>query len=217
MLYNNQLILTGQLNDVGSAIRRNVKDSYRAGIELDGRVNITKELNWAATATLSTNKIKNYGQFFPDYDGGDPIELQLKKTNIAFSPSFIGSSTISYSPVKGGEIALLSKYISSQYLDNTSNINPVGFNVDSASATNPYAAHRKIGSYFVNDLQLRYNFSTKAIKNIGLGLQVNNIFDVKYEASGATYPGLSGGNVYNYNYYFVQATRNFLASLSLSF
>jgi len=202
---------------VGAAIRRNVKDSYRAGIEFDGKLTITDELSWAATATISANKIKNYGQFFYNYDDDSLVELQLKKTNIAFSPSFIGSSTISYSPVKGGEIALLSKYVSSQYLDNTSNINPAGFTVDPASLNNPYAVNRRISRYFVNDVRLRYNFSTKAIKNIGLGLLVNNIFDKKYEASGATYPGLSGGNVYNYNYFYVQATRNFLASVSLAF
>ncbi len=217
MLYKNQLIVTGALNDVGAAIRRNVKDSYRAGIEVDGRVKITDQLNWGATATLSTNKIKNYGQFFTNYDDNSQVELQLKKTNIAFSPSFIGSSEISYWPIKGGEIALLSKYISQQYLDNTSNINPAGYTVDEESALNPYAANRKINGYFVNDVRLRYNFSTKAVKNIGIGLLVNNVFNKKYEASGATYAGVSGNNIYNYNYFYVQATRNFLASLSLAF
>ncbi|MCC8410455.1 TonB-dependent receptor [Mucilaginibacter sp. UR6-1] len=217
MLYNNQLIVTGQLNDVGSAIRRNVKDSYRAGVEFDGRVKITDQLAWGATATVSTNKIKNYGQFFTNYDDNSLVELQLKKTTIAFSPSFIGSSEISYSPIKGGEIALLSKYISSQFLDNTMNTNPAGYTVDDESALNPYAANRRISGYFVNDVRLRYNFSTKAVKNIGIGLLVNNVLNKKYEASGATYPGLSGSNIYNYNYYYVQATRNFLASLSLAF
>ncbi|RYE17342.1 MAG: TonB-dependent receptor, partial [Sphingobacteriales bacterium] len=217
MLYNNQLILTGQLNDVGAAIRRNVKDSYRAGIEVDGNFKISDRLNWAATASISTNKIKNYGQLFFNYDDESLVELQLKKTTISFSPSFIGSSTISYSPVKGGEIALLSKYVSSQFLDNTMNTNPAGFTPDASFDGNPYAINRSIKGYFVNDLRLHYNFSVKAIKNIGLGLLVNNIFNKQYEASGATYPGLSGSSVYNYNYFYVQATRNFLASVSLSF
>ncbi|RCH55667.1 TonB-dependent receptor [Mucilaginibacter hurinus] len=217
MLYNNQLIVTGQLNDVGAAIRRNVKDSYRAGIEIDGNLKLTDRLSWAVTASISTNKIKNYGQFFYNYDDDSLVELQLKKTTIAFSPSFIGSSTIAFSPIKGGEIALLSKYVSSQFLDNTMNTNPAGFSTDPSLAGNAYAVNRLISGYFVNDLRVRYNFTTRAIKNIGLGLQVNNLFNEKYEASGATYPSLSGGNIYNYNYFFVQATRNFMASLSLSF
>jgi iron complex outermembrane receptor protein len=213
MLYKNQLIVTGALNDVGSATRRNVDKSYRAGVELDGRVKITKALSWGATATLSTNKINNYGQFF-NVEDGTQVLLSLKKTTIAFSPSFIGSSEIAYSPIKGGEIAFISKYISSQFLDNTSNTNPEGFAV---APGNKYSTDRKLNGYFVSDVRLRYNFSTKAVKNIGIGLLINNIFSKEYEANGATYPGISGGQVNNYNYYFPQATRNFLASVNLSF
>ncbi|RVU02098.1 TonB-dependent receptor [Mucilaginibacter limnophilus] len=217
MLYKNQLILTGALNDVGSPIRRNVDDSYRAGVEIDGRLKITDVLSWTATASISANKIKNYDQFFYNYDDDSLVELRLDKTTIALSPSFIGSSTISYVPFKGGEIAFLSKYVSSQYLDNTMTTNPAGFPTDPTVAGNPYAFNRRIDGFFVNDLRLRYNFSIKAIKNIGLGLQVSNLFNEKYEASGATYPSLAGGNMYNYNYFFVQATRSVLGSVSLNF
>ncbi|OOQ60469.1 TonB-dependent receptor [Mucilaginibacter pedocola] len=214
MLYKNQLILTGSLNDVGAQIRSNVKDSYRTGIELDGRLKITKALSWAATATISSNKIKNYGQFLNNYDDGSQAFILLKKTNIAFSPSFIGSSELSLTPIKGGEIAFISKYIGQQYLDNTSNTNPVGFPV---SGNNAYVTDRLLKSYFVSDVRVRYNFSVRSVKNIGLGLQVNNVFNKKYEANGATYPDIEGGQVVNYNYYFPQATRNFMASVSLSF
>lgn len=217
MLYKNQLVLTGALNDVGSAVRTNVKDSYRAGLEFSGKVKITSQLNWGLTATWSTNKIKNYHQFFANYDDGSQVEQILAKTDIAYSPSLTGSSTISYSPVKGGEIALLSKYVSKQYLDNTMNRNPQGFNVTPENALNPYAANRMLNSFFVNDVRLRYSFSVRSVKNITVGLQVNNIFSEKYESNGATYPDIEGGHVVNYNYYFPQAPRNFMASLSLGF
>lgn len=214
MLYKNQLILTGALNDVGSQIRQNVKDSYRAGIEFDGKVKIAKQLTWGATATLSANKIKNYGQFFANYDDNTLVSLFLKETNIAYSPSFTAASEISYMPVKGGEIALINRYVSSQYLDNTSNTNPAGFPV---AASNRYIQNRQLNSYFVTDVRMRYNFSVRSVKNIGIGLQVNNLFSKQYEANGATYPDIESGQVINYNYYFPQATRNFMASLNLSF
>lgn len=217
MLYKNQLILTGALNDVGSAIRTNVPDSYRAGVELDGKVRITSQLNWGLTATWSVNKIKNYSQFFSNYDDGTLVEESFKTTTIAYSPSLTGASIISYTPVKGGEIAFISKYVSKQYLDNTMNQNPAGFNIAPDNAANPYAANRYLKSYFTSDVRLRYNFSISSVKNIGVGLQVNNIFSKKYEANGATYPDIEGGNVVNYNYYFPQATRNFMAMLSLNF
>lgn len=217
MLYKNQLILTGALNDVGGAIRTNVPDSYRAGVELDGKVRITSQLNWGITATWSANKIKNYHQFFSNYDDGTLVEESFKKTTIAYSPSLTGASIISYSPVKGGEIAFISKYVSKQYLDNTMNQNPAGFNIAPDNQSNPYAANRYLKSYFTSDVRLRYNFSISQVKNIGLGLQVNNVFSKKYEANGATYPDIEGGNMVNYNYYFPQAPRNFMAMLSLNF
>jgi iron complex outermembrane receptor protein len=211
MLYDNQLVLTGALNDVGAQIRSNVKDSYREGIEFDGRLKISNQLTWAATASLSSNKVKNFNQFLYNADNGSNVEYQYKKTDIAFSPDFVGSSEISYRPVKGGEIAFISKYVSRQYLDNTSNINPPGY-----PPTDP-ASKRYLNSYFVNALRLGYNFSTKSVKNIGLTLLINNIFGEKYEANGATYPDIEGGKVVNYNYFFPQAPANFLLGLNLKF
>jgi iron complex outermembrane receptor protein len=66
----------------------------------------------------------------------------------------VGSSTISFRPVKGGEIALISKYVSKQYLDNTSNINPPGYGPSDPTS------NRYLNGYFVNGLRLGYNFKT---------------------------------------------------------
>lgn len=199
MKYDNQLVLTGSLNDVGAAIRSNVKDSYRAGLEFDGRLQIAQSLYWSVAAALSTNKVKNFQQYLYNYDTDQNVLTQYSKTNIAFSPDFVGSSELGVAPIKGGEVALISKYVSKQFLDNTSN------------------ETRKLDAFFVNNIRLRYNFSTKAVKNIGLSFQVNNIFSELYEPNGATYPDIEGGKVMNYNYYYPQATRNFLAALSLRF
>jgi iron complex outermembrane receptor protein len=198
MLYKNQLVLTGALNDVGSPIRTNVKDSYRAGIEGTAHVKITAPLTWAVNATVSTNKVKNFSQTLFD-ENYNPITTQYTKTNIAFSPNFTGASTISYQPIKNGEIAFVSKYVSRQNLDNTS------------------TTSRSLPSYFVNDVRLNYNFSIKGIKNIGIGLLVNNVFSEKYQSDGATYPDVEGGVVKNYNYFFTQAPINFLATLNIKF
>lgn len=211
MLYNNQLVLTGALNDVGAQIRSNVKDSYREGLEFDGKLNISKQLTWSATAALSSNKVKNFQQYLINYDNNTTIEYTYKKTDIAFSPDFVGSSTISFIPAKGAEIALISKYVSRQYLDNTSNINPPGY-----PASDP-TSNRYLNAYFLNSVRLSYNFSTEYVKNIGITLLVNNIFSEKYESNGATYPDIEGGKVVNYNYFFPQAPANFLLGLNLKF
>ena len=199
MLYKNQLVLTGKLDTVGEAIRTNIKDSYRAGIEASARVKIAEPLSWSVNASVSTNKVKNFPQYLQNYDTGNVDLTQYKKTDIAYSPDFVGSSVISYRPVKNAEIAFISKYVSRQYLDNTSTLS------------------RSLDPYFVNDVRLNYNFSIKGIKNVGVGLLVNNIFSKKYQSDGATYPDIEGGKVVNYNYFFPQAPINFLASLNLKF
>jgi len=199
MLYKNQLVLTGQLNDVGEATRQNVDDSYRAGLELDGKLKAAKWLNWAATAALSENKVKSFNEYLFNYDNNTLVHNSYGTTDIAYSPAFIASSEFDFIPVKGGEVAFISKYVGKEYLDNTSN------------------STRLLDSYFVNDLRLSYSFHTKSVKNIGVALLVNNIFSTKYESNGATYPDIENGQVLNYNYYFPQAPRHFLASLSLAF
>ncbi len=200
MLYNNQLVLTGSLNDVGAAIRSNVKDSYRAGLEFDGRAQIAKPLYWSVAASLSTNKVKNFQQYLYNYDTDQTVlNQQYQKTDIAFSPDFVGSSEIGYRIIKNGEIAFISKYVSKQFLDNTS------------------SDDRKLDAFFVNNLRFRYGFNLKAVKNITATLLVNNIFSEKYEPNGAVYPDIEGGKVVNYNYYYPQAPRNFLLSLSVRF
>jgi iron complex outermembrane receptor protein len=143
--------------------------------------------------------VKNFQQFLQNYDTGTLDETQYKKSDIAYSPNFTGSSTISYHPIKNAEIAFISKYVSRQYLDNTS------------------TTSRSLDGYMVNDVRLNYNFSMKGVKNIGVGLLVNNVFSKKYQSDGATYPDIEGGKVVNYNYFFPQAPINFLASLNIKF
>jgi iron complex outermembrane receptor protein len=211
MLYYNQLVLTGELNDVGDQNQSNVKNSYREGLEFDGALRISRQLTWSATASVSSNKIKNFQEYLIDYDNNSTVEYTYNKTDIAFSPDFVGSSTISFRPAKGTEIAFISKYVSRQYLDNTSNIDPPGY-----GPTDP-TSNRYLNGYFVNGLRLSYNFSTSYLKNIGATLLINNIFSEQYESNGATYPDIESGKVVNYNYFFPQAPINFLLGLDLKF
>ncbi|MGQ7853341.1 TonB-dependent receptor [Pedobacter sp. WC2501] len=202
MFYKDQLINTGKLNDVGGQTRQNVPDSYRAGIEFDGKWQILKNLSWATTATLSRNKIKNFEEYIYDEDpkAVNPVVVNnYKNTTIAFSPSIIASSEINYNVLKNASVALLTKYVGKQYLDNTS------------------ADSRTLSSFFVNDIRLSYNTSFAAVKNVGLSLLINNVFSTLYESNGGTYPYLLGGELSRTNYYYPQATRNFLLSLNVKF
>ncbi len=202
MNYKDQLVLTGQINDVGSYIRSNVDKSYRNGIELDATLSISPKISWALTSAFSQNKVKNFVEFIDEYVGDDYVGQQVNdysKTNIAFSPNYVGSSTIAYKPLQNFEIALLSKYVSKQYLDNTSN------------------DARKLDAFFVNNLRLNYNFKLKGVKAIEVGLLANNIFNELYESNGYTFSGIYDGSLSTENYYFPQAETNFLLALNFKF
>jgi iron complex outermembrane recepter protein len=199
MFYKDQLVLTGKINDVGEYIRQNVPDSYRLGIEASEKWQISRKFAWSVNAALSTNKVKNFTEYVDDYDNGGQLVNNYRNTDLAFSPSFVSSSDFSVNPFRKTEIALLSKYVSKQYLDNTSN------------------SKRSIDAFFVNDLRVSYNTSFKRLKNIGLTLLANNIFAELYESNGYTFSYLYNGSFTTENYYFPQAKRNFLLSLNVKF
>ncbi|WP_353139013.1 TonB-dependent receptor [Pseudopedobacter sp.] len=203
MFYKDQLILTGQINDVGGYIRSNVDNSYRIGIEFDSKWAISPKFSWGINASLSDHKIKEFHEYFDEYDANfDWIGQQqnvYKNTDIAFAPKFIAGNEFAYKPLKGFELALLSKYVSKQYLDNTANEN------------------RKLDAFFVNDVRLAYQFEALGLRNIGLGLQVNNIFNEKYESNGYTWGYIYNGNRVTENFYFPQAGTSFMFSLNVKF
>ncbi len=200
MLYKDQLILTGEINDVGGAVRQNVPDSYRIGLELDAQWRPVTPFTWSLTAALSSNKIRNFTEYVDLHDYSGQQEIFYESTDIAMSPAFVGSNELSYRLFKGVEAALISKYVSRQFLDNTS------------------AKERSINPFFVNNLRLSYNTAFRGVKNIGVTLLVNNILNEKYEANGYTWGFLNadGSRAY-YNYYFPQATANFMLGLNLKF
>jgi len=193
MFYKDQLIPTGEISDTGAPIRQNVKDSYRIGLEFDGAWNISKQLNWKATAAFSQNKIKNFEEVIGD------LRISYPKTDIALSPNTIISSNFSYSPIEPLTFSLLSKYVGRQYLDNSS------------------AKERSISSSFVNNLLANYKFTALGIKDINLSLQVNNLLNEKYETNGYTFGWMEDDTRKYYNFYFPQATTNFMLGLNIKF
>lgn len=204
MDYKDQLILTGEVNDVGASVRTNVPESYRAGLEFEGGVKLSNNLNWTANLTLSRNKIKKFTEIIYDYgpafDEYNIIANEYSDTDIAFSPNVIAGSQLAYSPFRNFEVSLLSKYVGKQYLDNTSNEN------------------RKIDAYFVNDIRLDYSIYSEKLRELRFSLLINNILDEEYVSNGYTF-GYQGGPDYvvRENYYYPQAPTNFLATVTLKF
>ena len=200
MNYKDQLVLTGELNDVGAPLRANVGDSYRFGLEIDANIAVGNKFVISPNIALSSNKNKD---FVFQRDG---TIQNLGNTNIAFSPNIIFGSRISYMPMEELQISLLSKYVSKQYMGN---IDAKGSVLDAYSQT---------------DLNIYYVIETNSfIKSITLSALVNNIFNAKFVSNGYffTYddtwssPGLT--NTIEGAGYYPQAGTNFLLGATLSF
>jgi iron complex outermembrane receptor protein len=200
MKYQDQLVLTGELNDVGSPIRTNSGDSYRLGIELDATLQLSEKWFLQPNVTLSQNKNNDF------YFTRDGVLQNLGNTNIAYSPNVVAGNRLSFIPVKDFQISLLSKFVGEQYMAN----------IDSEGS--------KLDSYFVNDFNVSYEFRPKTIfKSILVSALVNNVFNLKYVSNGFFY-------TYDDDYsnppaiktiegagYYPQAGINFLMGLSLKF
>jgi iron complex outermembrane recepter protein len=204
MKYKDQLILTGKINDVGAYVRTNVGNSYRAGAELTTDLRPANWVALSANVTFSQNKIKTITQFGDDYDNGGQIAENFQNTDITLSPNTIVGATASFEPFykNSGKqhfyIDLVEKYISRQYLDNSSN------------------KLRSINPYSLTDVRLRYQLSTKTFKNFGIIVMANNIFNKKYENNGYTFSYKYDGSLTTENYYFPQAGINWNVGISIA-
>lgn len=199
MSYKDQLVVSGKINDVGAYTRINIPHSYRAGIELQGNTKINSWMNVAANISFSENKIKDFTEYLDDYDNGGQQTKFYKKTDIALSPAVVSSGSINFIPVKNAEINLISKYVSKQYLDNTSQ--------DS----------RSLDAYFVQDIRLSYLVEGKVLKATNFILQLNNVFGRRYEPNGYTFSYIYGGELATENFYFPMARFNWMLGVNIRF
>ena len=200
MKYKNQLVMTGALNDVGSPIFTNSGDSYRLGLELESTINLGSKFVLQPNVTVSQNKNQDFNF------QRDGILQNLGNTAIAYSPNIVLGNRFAFLPIKNFQISLLSKYVGEQYMGN----------IDSENS--------KLSAYFVNDLNITYDWKiNNGIQSILFSGLVNNLFDLEYESNGYFY-------TYDDDYsnpptittiegtgYYPQAGTNFLLGLTLKF
>ncbi|WP_039972834.1 TonB-dependent receptor [Bacteroides pyogenes] len=215
MDYTDQLILNGNVNEIGEPLAENVKDSYRMGMEITAGAQLTDRLRWDINGTWSKNRIKNYVGYLYDMSitGGEVRDdmwtvtaFEAGTTPIAFSPSFMANSLLSFS-YKGMEASLQSQYVSRQYLDN--------FGVKENS----------LDPYFVHHLSIAYRFKARHTKGVTVGLTVYNLFDTQYETNGyaqnaALYPDKDKQKPYTWSKdprFYPMAGTNVLGHVSIRF
>ncbi|HDP75716.1 MAG TPA: TonB-dependent receptor [Bacteroidales bacterium] len=208
MLYKDQLVLTGELTDVGYARMANVSNSYRTGIELSLSAKPTSWFKIDGNTTLSKNIIKDYINFANLTDNPtdwndllSPVAERLGNTTISFSPSLVAFTRFTLIPAQNLQLSWVSKYVSRQYIDNTENRN------------------RSLDPYWVNNLVAQYTFRAKLNKSIFIQGTVNNIFNTKYSANAWVYRTLfqSGDPEYVSIGYYPQAETHFMVRVGIEF
>ena len=204
MDYDNQLVLTGEYNDVGAYKTKNVKDSYRMGAEITAGVKITKWLRWDANLVASRNKILNYHQYIDLYDDQDNWnwvgqDSVVGTTTIAFSPTLTASSLFTFD-VAGFTATVQTNVVSKQYLDNTQDENAM------------------LRAYSTTNLNLQYllPIANRRYPDIRLMCQINNIFNAKYANNGGAEASrfMDGSRCC---WYYAQAGINVHAGFSVTF
>ena len=204
MDYDNQLVLTGEYNDVGAYKTKNVKDSYRMGAEITAGVKITKWLRWDANLVASRNKILNYHQYIDLYDDQDNWnwvgqDSVVGTTTIAFSPTLTASSLFTFD-VAGFTATVQTNVVSKQYLDNTQDENAM------------------LRAYSTTNLNLQYQLpiANSQWPTIRLLCQINNIFNAKYANNGGAEASrfMDGSRCC---WYYAQAGINVHAGFSVTF
>lgn len=200
MQYQNELILTGKVNDVGAYTRTNVPRSHRVGLEVEGNYQISKHWIWQANATISQNKIRNFTEFLDDYDQATQQINLYRNSDLAFSPRFIAANRLTILPIENLEISLTSKYVGKQYLDNTQNEN------------------RRLKAFFVNDLRIAYVYKpVKGFRALTISVLFNNLLNEQYEANGYTFSYISENKKVTESYYYPQAGSNFMLNVGILF
>jgi len=201
MDYADQLVLTGELNDVGAALRTNVAKSYRAGVELMGALRISKRLTWRANAAFSRNRVRAFTEYVDDWDNGGQAAYTYAESELPFSPSVVAGSELTIHAWKSkrgiADLTLATKYVGRQFLDLSA------------------SPDRMLDPFLVNDLRLNATWLAKGTKGIDFNLTLRNLFSELYESNGWVYSYVSDGRRQEFVGLYPQAPLNLLGGVSV--
>ena len=212
MIYKDQLVLTGEINDVGAYTRTNIDYSERKGIEIEINYKLNEKLIFSGNATISKNKISNFTEYIDNWDTWSQEKIEYEDTDISFSPKLIWSSLIDYKITENLNIQFISKYVGEQFIDNTS------------------SDDRKLDSYLTHNKRIIYDLNSKIFETFRITLQLNNILNKHYTNNAWVYRFITSSfdptqtdpyvnknkeGSFDMAGYFPQAGRNFLIGISI--
>ena len=168
MRYRDQLVQTGELSDIGEALTTNIPDSYRIGLELTGRWDVSRWLILDANAALSRNRLLDFDEYVEDWDNGIRV-VHYDSAPLAYSPDAILNGFITLH-TGGFSAAWHTGFVSRMYLDNSGN------------------ADRSLPAYSLSDLRFSYTLRPRrGVREAVFGLDFNNLFSARVAQSGWVY------------------------------
>jgi iron complex outermembrane receptor protein len=197
MDYRDQLVLTGKINYVGEYTRTNIPSSFRTGLELQTSIRFCNWFNLAANGTISQNKISNFTEYLDDYDNGAQVVNQYHSTDIALSPDIVAAGSLNFIPFRSLTISLTSKYVSRQFLDNTSHVD------------------RSLDPFFYENARMVWLIPQTRFRELQVICMIYNIFNTHYEPNGYNSPYISNNQIVTDNFYFPAAGTNYMIALNI--
>ena len=208
MDYTNQFVQTGEKSDIGENLTTNIKNSYRMGAELEAGWSPLSWLTVEGNAALSRNVIKDFDEMASVNFDDSFRKIHYNHSTLAFSPSAIlnGFLDLHY---KGIKAVWHTNFVSRQYLDNTENIT------------------RSLPCFSQTNVNISYSLRPAkrliGLKEVIFGVNLNNIFNRHYAASGWVYSsildndGHPNENRYTQIGFIPMAGFNVMGSVTLKF
>ncbi|MBR0202597.1 MAG: TonB-dependent receptor [Bacteroidaceae bacterium] len=229
MHYKDQFVLTGELDDEGVAVTKNIPKSYRMGVELEAAWQPADWFRWDANATLSRNRAKDMVVTLDDY----VTKVNIGETPLSFSPNFMFNNILTFS-YKGARASIHSKYVGQQYLTNYGVKTMTAWSDWTPTDDTKTTETLMLAAHFTTDVDLSYTLPLKKsmvkVPSITLGITLYNIFNAKYDNNGWAAPQFrqnADGSVYAVNTWGLRdydaagfapsAPFNFLGYISINF
>ena len=199
MLFNNEIVQQGQVDQFGQPITGNMERTIHYGAEAVLDYKLSKQVELILNGAVSRNNISN-GNAYITYSDTLTAKINLAKNRIAGFPDLSINALIKFN-CENFFAQFTAKYVGDFYTDNYADKLTMLYNTYPGSVD---YTDNKVDSYFAADLFASYDMAIAPFgTNIKVFLQVNNLFDNLYAAYGIG------------KEFFPAAERNFVCGVKL--
>lgn len=198
MLFDDEIVKSGQLDRFGQPITGNIDETVHTGIEFSGTIRFNNYVELTLNGSYGKNYISS-GKTYLNYDD-EVVEIDLTDNRISGFPDVTLNGILKFE-LNNFSTQIFTKYVGDFYSDN--------YDEELATINSQYPGiigygDNKVDGYFVANLISSYQFELKPLfGKVKLFAQINNIFDNLYAAYAVG------------KEFFPAAERNYLVGLNI--